>query len=90
MIHCTQGKDRTGLTAMLVLFLLGASVEAVEKDSLLSEPELLPEKEERLKEIQSIGLTEHFAGCLTDLVLRVHQHIIEKYESIEEYLVGLR
>lgn len=89
MIHCTQGKDRTGLTVMLVLFLLGASIEAVEKDYLLSEPELLPEKEERLKEIQSIGLTEHFAGCPTDLVPRVHQHIIEKYGSIEEYLVGV-
>jgi len=89
MIHCTQGKDRTGLTVMLVLFLLGASIEAVEKDYLLSEPELLPEKEERLKEIQSIGLTEHFAGCPTDLVPQVHQHIIEKYGSIEEYLVGV-
>jgi protein-tyrosine phosphatase len=89
MIHCTQGKDRTGLTVMLVLFLLGASIEAVEKDYLLSEPELLPEKEERLKEIQSIGLTEHFAGCPTDLVPLVHQHIIKKYGSIEEYLVGV-
>lgn len=89
MIHCAQGKDRTGLTVMLVLFLLGASIEAVEKDYLLSEPELLPEKEERLKEIQSIGLTEHFAGCPTDLVPRLHQHIIEKYGSIEEYLVGV-
>lgn len=89
MIHCTQGKDRTGLTVMLVLFLLGALTKAVEKDYLLSEPELLPEKEERLKEIQSIGLTEHFAGCPIDLVPRVHQHIIEKYGSIEEYLVGV-
>ena len=89
MIHCTQGKDRTGLTVMLVLFLLGASIKAVEKDYLLSELELLPEKEERLKEIQSIGLTEHFAGCPTDLVPRVHQHIIEKYGSIDEYLVGV-
>lgn len=89
LIHCTQGKDRTGLTVMLVLFLLGASVDAVEKDYVLSGPELEPEKEERLKEIATIGLSEQFASCPPYLVSTVHQHILDKYGSVEKYLVGV-
>lgn len=89
LIHCTQGKDRTGLIVILVLFLLGASTEAVMEDYMLSEPELLPEKASRMKEIQSIGLTEHFATCPEDLVKRVHQHIVDRYGSVMKYLLGV-
>lgn len=86
MCHCTQGKDRTGLIVMLVLFLLGAPVEAVEEDYRLSEPELLAEKEGRLKELESIGLTEDFAKCPPGLVPQVYEHIKKNYESVEKYL----
>ncbi|KAF2185011.1 tyrosine/serine phosphatase-like protein [Zopfia rhizophila CBS 207.26] len=89
MIHCTQGKDRTGLTVMLVLFLMGFGVEAVNRDYLLSEPELEPEKEERMKEISSIGLSEHFASCPQNLVAGVHEHIEKKYGGVEGYLEGI-
>lgn len=88
MIHCTQGKDRTGLTVMLALFVCGVSLEAVNEDYLLSEPELQPEMEERMKEIKGIGLTEEFAGCNPKLVKAVHDHLVEKYGSVEEYLSG--
>jgi hypothetical protein len=88
LLHCTQGKDRTGLTVMLVLILLGVSQEAIEKDYLVSEPNLLSEKTERMKEIESIGLTEHFASCPPDLVPEVLNHITEKYGSVEKYLLG--
>ena len=63
LVHCTQGKDRTGLIVLLVLLLLNAPNEAIEKDYRLSESELQPEREERLKEITSIGLPESFADC---------------------------
>ena len=86
MIHCTQGKDRTGLTVMLILFLLGVDVEAIEKDYRRSGPELEPDKEERVKEIASIGLSEHFAGVPSDAVRRVHEHMESKYGSVEGYL----
>ncbi|KAF2810219.1 tyrosine/serine phosphatase-like protein [Mytilinidion resinicola] len=89
MLHCTQGKDRTGLTVMLVLILLGVPREAIEKDYLVSEPNLLSEKEERMKEIESIGLTEHFASCPPELVPEVLNHITEKYGSVEKYLLGV-
>ncbi|KAF1845880.1 uncharacterized protein K460DRAFT_386286 [Cucurbitaria berberidis CBS 394.84] len=86
LVHCTQGKDRTGLVVMLVLFLLGVDQEVIEKDYVLSESELAPEKEQRMKEIGSIGLSEQFAVCPLDVVTSVHSHLQEKYGGTEEYL----
>ncbi|KAF2876091.1 protein-tyrosine phosphatase-like protein [Massariosphaeria phaeospora] len=89
LVHCTQGKDRTGLVVMLVLFLLGVEIDAIEKDYLLSEPELAAERPARIKEIQSIGLSERFAMCPPDTVSTVHEHIQSKYGSVEAYLGGV-
>jgi protein-tyrosine phosphatase len=86
LVHCTQGKDRTGLIVMLLLFLLEVDVAAVEKDYLLSGPELEAERAERVKEIQSIGLSEQFALCPPDVVSKVHAHLEEKYGGVEAYL----
>ena len=36
MFHCTQGKDRTGITSALILTLLGASKEEIYHDYLLT------------------------------------------------------
>ncbi|KAF2242535.1 hypothetical protein BU26DRAFT_466879, partial [Trematosphaeria pertusa] len=86
LIHCTQGKDRTGLIVMLLLFLLEVHVDIVNEDYLLSEPELEAERPGRVKEIQSIGLSEQFALCPPDVVTSVHEHIGTKYGGVEEYL----
>jgi len=86
LVHCTQGKDRTGLVIMLVLFLLGVDEEIIDRDYQLSESELMPEKEERLVEIGSIGLSEQFAVCSPDVISGVHSHLKEKYASVESYL----
>lgn len=86
LVHCTQGKDRTGLTIMLVLFLLGVNNDAINHDYMLSGPALESEREERLKEIASIGLSEHFASVPPDVVHVVHRHIHVKYGGIEAYL----
>jgi protein-tyrosine phosphatase len=85
-VHCTQGKDRTGLTVLMAVLLLGGSVEAANYDYMLSQGELVSEREERLVEIHSIGLPDEFAGCDPDLVAKVDEHIRVKYGSIEEYL----
>ena len=87
VIHCTQGKDRTGISILLVLLLLGVSLEAIEHDYLLSDPELLPERESRLQEIHAIGLTDDFAGCSPDFVSAISRHITEKFGSVKQYLL---
>lgn len=63
LIHCTQGKDRTGLVILLVLLLLEVPSQAISTDYVASEGELESEKIERMKEITEIGLGEEFASC---------------------------
>jgi len=86
VVHCTQGKDRTGLVVLLVLLLLDVPVQAIEQDYRLSESELVPEKEEKLKEIRSIGLPDSFADCPADWVETVCDYIDQQYGGVEKYL----
>ncbi|KAH8646053.1 tyrosine/serine protein phosphatase-like protein [Tricladium varicosporioides] len=86
LIHCTQGKDRTGLLVALVLFLLNIPATAITHDYLLSESALLPERESRLKEIAEIGLGEEFAGCPRDWVIEIDRYLGEKFGGCRGYL----
>jgi protein-tyrosine phosphatase len=87
LVHCTQGKDRTGLVIQLVLMLLGVPLGAIDGDYMLSSYELAPEKNEKLIEVQSIGLTDDFIDCDPGLVYIVDRHIRNNYGSVERYLV---
>ncbi|KAL9112450.1 MAG: hypothetical protein Q9227_003292 [Pyrenula ochraceoflavens] len=89
LIHCTQGKDRTGLLVLLVLALLDVDERSISYDYARSEKELLPELEERMREIKSIGLTEEFAGCPPDFVPKVMAFLRESYGGVEAYLSQL-
>lgn len=86
LIHCTQGKDRTGLVVALILLLCDIDLEAIGQDYVLSEEELRPEYEERMKEIRSIGLDESFAKCPDNFVREVAQFIESNHGNVERYL----
>ena len=89
LVHCTQGKDRTGLIVLLVLLLCGVNTKAITDDYTKSEPELAPEFEERMKEIASIGLDESFARCPKNFVEETVSFVISQYGSAERYLSGI-
>lgn len=89
LVHCTQGKDRTGLIIALVLLLLEVPVPAITHDYILSEAALLPEREARMKEISEIGLTEDFAGCPRDWVEKMDEYLRKRYDGVKEYLKGI-
>ncbi|RVX72353.1 hypothetical protein B0A52_04558 [Exophiala mesophila] len=86
LIHCTQGKDRTGITILLLLLLCGIDIKAISHDYLQSEPELECEKEARMEEISSIGLDESFAGCPIDFCHQILEHLDSRYGGVEEYM----
>lgn len=86
VVHCTQGKDRTGLIILLVLLLCGIDAETISQEYVTSEKELEPEMKERLEEIASIGLDSTFAGCPPDFVEKIIAHIEERYGGINSYL----
>jgi protein tyrosine/serine phosphatase len=86
MVNCTQGKDRTGITILLLLLLCGVDLNAINQDYVKSEEELEPEKAERMREIESIGLDESFATCPPDFCEKIVQHLESKYGGIDTYL----
>lgn len=87
LIHCTQGKDRTGLIVALVLYLLNVPIEAISHDYTLSETELLPEQE-RMTELQRIGLDKSFASTPSDFVEKIHAHL-QRYGGVSQYLMSI-
>ncbi|KAI1138979.1 tyrosine/serine protein phosphatase [Hypoxylon sp. FL0543] len=86
LVHCTQGKDRTGLIVVLALMVLGVPTEAITHDYMLSQAGLEPEREARLEEFREIGLTAEWADCPQHFVARVEDHIDTKYGGIDGYL----
>lgn len=86
LVHCTQGKDRTGLVVLLVLLLCGVSEEAIERDYMQSQEGLAPEREAKVEEVKSIGLPEHFADCEIDWVRKVTHYIQAEWGGVDLYL----
>lgn len=48
LVHCTVGKDRTGVTVALALAAVGADREAIIADYALTESQLPPERSQRI------------------------------------------
>ena len=86
LVHCTQGKDRTGLVVLLLLLLCKVPSDIINADYMASERELLSEREERVREMRDAGFTEDFADCSSDWVEGVMGHIKEVYGGVENYL----
>ena len=76
----------SGLIITLVLLILGVPVPAIEHDYSLTDEALIPEREERLLEIHEIGLTDEWADTAKDFVVRVEQHLDERYGGLDKYL----
>lgn len=91
LIHCTQGKDRTGLIILMMLLLAGESVPvaAISDDYTRSQAELIPEFEERMREIRALGLGEDYTRCPFGFVEAVTQYLQNRYGGAEGYLSGI-
>lgn len=89
LIHCTQGKDRTGIVIALLLFLLDVPMEAINHDYRLSEEGLLPIRRTMLSEITEVGLTEDFAMCPKVWVERVGEYLESKHGGVMSYLESI-
>ena len=66
--HCTQGKDRTGLCAALLLYALGVSREEILKDFLLSNVSYANDIETVGEYVRSRGGAEEEMTCVWTLI----------------------
>ncbi len=92
--HCTQGKDRAGMAAVLLLYALGADEETIMQDYLLtndSYKDLIAESEAKAKEL---GLNEDETKEFTGTAAAVYEDFLNlavdsvktEYGSVENYL----
>lgn len=86
LIHCTQGKDRTGIIILMALLLAGVRMDAVADDYGRSELELVPEFEERMREIRVLGLGEEYTRCPPDYVPEMIGFLERRYGGVRGYL----
>lgn len=60
-IHCTQGKDRTGLVSALILKIAGVPEDVIVNDYAKTQKGLASIYDEMVEEVRKSGLSEDFA-----------------------------
>ena len=97
LFHCTQGKDRTGVAAMLILSALGVSEDIITQDYMLTNIfncERI-EKERRMLEMSGrlppdkiddfLMVMDKVKACAMTGVI---SHLKEKYGSVTNYIIS--
>lgn len=93
MVHCTAGKDRTGVVVALVLLLLGVEEEVVAREYALTDlglAELKPIYRERLLEMPALKGNEEgverMISARKENMIETMQLLREKYGGAEGYV----
>ena len=90
-IHCTEGKDRTGFTAMILEALLGATLDEIIDDYMLSFYNyygINKDKEpKRYQAVLNVNLMEMLSHVTGESVERLYDINLET--SITSYLIGV-
>lgn len=86
LVHCTQGKDRTGLVTALALAAVGITEEKIIDDYAKSRQGLERVRQHMVKEMEKDGLDPSFADAPPEVMRRTFDYIKEKYNGVEGYL----
>jgi protein-tyrosine phosphatase len=84
-VHCTYGKDRTGIVAALLLFALGVPEETIYADYMLSNDYLVAFRAARIAE-QGWEHTGPLWEARREYLDGAFSAICDQYGSIESYL----
>ena len=91
LFNCTAGKDRTGLTAMLLLSIAGVDEETIVNDYAASE-RFLPEfKKMKKAEMDAMGLpwSESFFGTAPENMEQTLLLIKKEFGTVHDYLLRI-
>jgi len=89
LVHCTQGKDRTGLIIALTLSVLNVSRDAIASDYAKSEQGLESQRQVMLDELLITGLTPEFNTSPAEMMKETLAYIDERYGSVTAYLTSI-
>ncbi|MGG3889869.1 tyrosine-protein phosphatase [Metabacillus fastidiosus] len=93
IIHCTAGKDRTGIISAIIQLLVGISYEKVQEDYLLTNQYYGPRLSQFIKVMRWISLfqvsperTKYILEAKPEYLDEVYNDMLRQYGSIETYL----
>lgn len=86
LIHCTHGKDRTGLICMLVLMILDVPREAIEHDYHLTDLAVQQDVQSRLAEVREVGLADDWVYTAPGQISHAEKHLHDQYGGLGPYL----
>ncbi|PAA65295.1 hypothetical protein BOX15_Mlig024180g2 [Macrostomum lignano] len=86
LVHCFLGKDRTGLIAMLLQWLLGTPRQVIEDEYQLSQTMTEEVRGEAVKYYAEKSLPASFAECNVEELRAAMEYIETKYGGVESYL----
>ncbi|KAJ3342033.1 hypothetical protein HDU93_003555 [Gonapodya sp. JEL0774] len=89
VFHCSAGKDRTGLVALLLLTLLGVPRATVLWDFQRSELELASVRWFLVEEVEKQGLGKEWAEAPSWVAERVLEYVDGAYGGVEGYLESI-
>ncbi|KAI9101109.1 protein-tyrosine phosphatase-like protein, partial [Phlyctochytrium arcticum] len=90
LVHCTQGKDRTGLVVGLALHCAGVTEEFILKDYVRTQEGLKAQYEVMVEEMRKTGLDSSFSDAPEEVMRETLKFIRETYGSIDGYLDSLK
>jgi len=90
LFHCTAGKDRTGLLALLLLEAVGVVRTAVVEDFALTEARIEPIRQRLLADAERRGIARadfaRLLGATPDLIEPALEHLDRRYGGAVAYL----
>jgi protein-tyrosine phosphatase len=95
LIHCTAGKDRTGLLAAILQLLAGVPFAFVMTDYLRTNDAIRPEVERAIRLLRLLSLFQIPADRMRQMAMahpdplhQVYEHLIQRHGTIEQYLTS--
>lgn len=89
LLHCSHGKDRTGLTVALILSVLGATPEEIVEDYHISEAHgLSPEGQSHFARHPEMD-PQHWGSAPRQVMVDTLAFINDEFGSVHQYLTSI-
>ncbi|KAI8591393.1 protein-tyrosine phosphatase-like protein [Geranomyces variabilis] len=86
LVHCTQGKDRTGMVVAMALHCAGVDVGSILRDFERSQAGLDSQREVMVGEMAKTGLDPSFSDAPAPVLAETIAYIVDRFGSVDEYL----
>ncbi|KAJ3180099.1 hypothetical protein HDU87_002324 [Geranomyces variabilis] len=86
LVHCTQGKDRTGLVVSLALHCAGAPLPLITLDYARTQRGIERQRDVMVDEMAKTGLSSSFADAPPETIQQVFEFLDREYGGASKYL----